>query len=128
MNVRAVIYEYQDRPFRYGDDCCVFVGKCLEAAGLDNPMRYFAYADEGEAHEVIAQYGTLSDAITAALGEPIDRADVQENDVVVVEQHGQQIAGIVHRTDVGLRCVMRTERGIIDWPVERAVTVWRAHG
>ena len=125
--MRSVIYEHYGKPFRYGDgDCCAFVGKCLESAGKPNPMRFFAYANEAEAREIIAQYGTLSDAITAVMGDPIpDVRDVQENDVVVVSQLGEQIAGIAHRTDMGLRCVMRTKRGVVDWPIDRALQAWR---
>lgn len=125
--MRAVIYAHYGKRFRYGvSDCCAFVGQCLEAAGLDNPMRLFAYDNEAEAREIIAQYGTLSDAITAVMGDPIpDIRDVQENDVVVVSQLDEQIAGIAHRTDMGLRCVMRTKRGVIDWPIDRALQAWR---
>ena len=124
--MREVIYKYQQQPFRYGDaDCCAFVGECLEAAGRDNPMRRFSYSGETQAKEIIENYGSLEMAIRAVLGEPINVKDAAENDVVIVEQHGEQIAGIVHRTALGLRCVMRTQNGVIDWPLHRAVRIWR---
>lgn len=128
MNPRQVIYEHQSRPFDYGEnDCCSFVGQCLEAAGLDNPMRLFSYAGQTEAEEIISQYGSLSDAITAALGDPMaDPLYARENDVVIVRQGTEEIAGIVHRTDVGLRCVMRTRNGVVDWPLCRASMAWSA--
>lgn len=129
MSVREVIYKYRNRPFTYGDaDCCAFVGECLTASGGDNPMRLFAYRDEDEAREVIAQYGSLEAAITATLGDPFPIIDAKENDVVLVEQYGEQIAGIVHRTDLGLRCVMRTRKGVVDWPLVRGIRAWRPHG
>jgi hypothetical protein len=102
------------------------VGECLAAAGKDNPLRFFSYNNEAEAEEVIAQYGSLANAITATLGDPIPVTEAQLNDVVVVEQFGRQITGIVHETDLGLRAVMRTTKGVVDWPLRRAIAAWRA--
>jgi hypothetical protein len=126
MSVRQVIYGYQRRPFRYGgDDCCSFVGQCLEAAGRGNPMRLFAYDNEEEAEEIIAQYGSLTAAITATLGDPMGNPlKAVENDVVVCTQGKQEIAGIVHNTGLGLRCVLRTKSGVVDWPLCRASAAW----
>ena len=127
MSVREVIHKYARIPFRYGADCCTFVGECLEAAGLRNPMRDISYEGEGEATEIVSSYGTLSDAITAHMGKPLDDvADARENDVVVCLTAGDEIVGIVHVTDVGVRCVLRTKHGVVDWPLQRAQRAWRA--
>ena len=125
MSVRQLIYKYQQKPFRYGADCCTFVGECLEAAGRDNPMRQFTYAGQKEAETIIAKYGSLTDAITAVLGEPMPNPlDAVENDVVIVRQKDEEIAGIVHHTGLGLRCVVRTKNGVVDWPLCRANSAW----
>ena len=127
MSAREVIHKYARLPFRYGLDCCTFVGECLEAEGLRNPMRDILYEGEGEATEIISSYGTLSDAITAHLGPPLDHVlEARENDVAVCVLGGDEIAAIVHATDAGVRCVLRTERGVVDWPLRRAARVWRS--
>lgn len=124
----SVVMEYTHLPFEYGtSDCCSFVGRCLENAGKDNPMLALNYHGEVGALGVIAEFGGLGEAVSHFLGEPRDdTADAEEGDVVLCSFHGEEIVGIVMRCGMEqeLRCVLRTERSLVDWPLNRAEQVW----
>lgn len=126
MSASGVIIRYALEDFEYGrSDCCQFVGKCLESVGRNNPMRQFVYTDEYGANNAIAHYGSLSDAITHFFGDPIDVDDADNFDVAVTVCRGQQIAGLVYTTMAGKRIVLRTPKSVVDWPIDRAIAVWR---
>lgn len=124
-----VIDEYQREPFVWGEsDCCTFVGDCLDHLERFNPMFLLYYNGKREAVRVIRSFGSLSDAITFFFGEPIDPLYAREGDIVVCESDGEQISGIVMRTDSGMRCVLRTKTGLVDWRIDRAIKAWRSDG
>lgn len=127
MRLRDTVFASYDRPFEYGvSDCCQFVGGCLEGMGKRNPMRLLDYDNETDADRIIARFGGLAAAITAHVGDPLaDPLLATEGDVVICECRGTPLAGIVLRTDLGLRCVLRTPKGVVDWPLERATMAWR---
>ena len=130
MTVAEVIDRFARHRFEYGAaDCCAFVGACLEAAGKINPMRKIEYTNEDDARAIIAMYGSLSHAVTAYMGSPLESPEQAEvDDVVLCHAGGEQIVGTVQRVNGERRCLLRTEDGVIDWPLRRAVRAWRAHG
>ena len=124
MTIGEVIMRYSRKPFSYGADCCQFVGECLESIGKYNPMRELEYGSEREAYEIIESHGTLADAITHYFGDPIPVDDARPGDVVVAESGGRQLAGIAVLTHEP-RMVVRTEKGVTDWSLGRALFAWR---
>lgn len=119
----AVIEKYSRTPFRYGADCCQFVGECVESLTGRNPMEQFDYGSQAEAEAIIASYGGLEAAMRAVLGEPYDGA--KTGDVCLLRVNGQELAGVV----MGDRAVYRTSKTYLtDIPVERAEVVWCTDG
>ena len=117
--MRAVIEKYAGQSFRYGADCCQFVGECVESLTGDNPMKAFSYSDESEAYEIINSYGSLEKAITATLGEPYD--GFKDGDVCLIEQTGgRQIAAVAYEN----RVIARVKSGLMDYPRGYAKKVW----
>lgn len=117
--MRNIIDKYSRRPFRYGADCCAFVGECVEANTGCNPMERFTYSTEDEANQIISEFGDLEAAITATLGEP-HNDEPKNGDVCVFPNAGRQIAGIVYKN----RIVARTQSGVMDYPLDWALNFW----
>lgn len=116
--IADVIHKYQALPFRYGNDCCAFVGDCLAELTGKNPN--YDYSTEAEAEALIEKHGGLEGAITSVLGPPI--ADTpRDGDVVLIDNGARQVAGIVYRN----RLVCRVASGLVDLDLERAKRVWR---
>lgn len=114
-----VVRKYDGLPFRYGLDCCQFVGECLESLNGHNPMIAFNYRDRREADKIINSYGSLLDAVTATLGEPTGTG--ADGDVALFDQpDGSQIVGIVHRG----RVLVRAPAGLVMWDVGAASALW----
>lgn len=114
-----IIQKYTGVPFSYGQDCCQFVGECVEAVTGRNPMNRYHYGSEGEALDIIAQYGDLCAAITANLGEPYD--GFKDGDVCLVEsESGEQIAGVAWQG----RVIVRAKRDLMDLPRTHVKYVW----
>lgn len=117
--MREVLIKYVDRPFTYGDDCCTFVGACVESVTGKNPMDNFHYSNRREADQIIDTYGSLEAAITATLGEPYDGC--KDGDVCTLDANdGTEAAGVIYRE----RVVARVANGLMDYPLERAKRVW----
>ena len=117
--MKDVIRKYVDMPFEYGNDCCAFVGECVESITGDNPMNVFNYQTEAEAAALLGVYGGLERAITATLGQPYD--DIKDGDVCLINSNdGRHAAGIVFQG----RIVARVANGLMDYPLERALRVW----
>ncbi len=116
-----LLHKWAQTPFDYGRaDCCQFVAECVSELRGYNPMRCFSYDDEKSANKIIEQYGSLREAVTAVLGDPID--DPVDGDVALMEINGRQLAAIVYRD----RCIFRTESGnIADVPASHAVCYWK---
>lgn len=72
---------------------------------------------------IINEHGSLLDAICACLGrQPETKGQPGPGDLVLCEMHdGEQIAGIA----LERRLVIRTPRGISDWPIEWARAYWK---
>jgi hypothetical protein len=114
-----VIHRYQSEPFKYGKDCCQFVGDCVEAVTGKNPTKGFEYRNKREALRLIASYGSLLDLFVAHLGKPYDGH--KDGDICIrLQPDGEYIAGVVYRN----RMLVRTENGVTDWPLEYALAVW----
>lgn len=116
--VFAVIQKYDCLPFRFGDDCCQFAGDVIEAITGSNPMDRFSYSSEAEANDIISSFGGLKSAITNTLGEPDGL--LQSGDIALVKFLGIVGAGVVYKD----RLVVRTQRGVMDYPLDRAVCSW----
>jgi len=118
--VRAVIDRYAGLPFRWGLDCCQFAGECMAAVGGHNPMDGLNYDDEASAQALIDRHGGMRAALLAVFGEPYDGC--KNGDVLYVSRCGVEMAGVVYRG----RCVVRTQQGLMDWPIEWASLVWES--
>ena len=120
MTIREVIDEWAERPFSYGQDCCQFAGAVIEAITGRNPMDRFTYRNEAEALAIIAEHGSLFDAMQATLGEPYD-GPFKDGDVTVHNMlNGQQIAGAVYCGE----SIVKTKTSVMNWPIEWAKAVW----
>ena len=124
MSVHEVVTKYSLLPFRFGFDCCTFVGDCLDELGRENPMHELTYGNEREAMKIIAGHGSLRAAITHYFGEPIED-EPADGDVALVEYEGREVAGLVLTTWNGARIILRTEKGVTDWAADRALCFWR---
>lgn len=117
--MKEVIAKYEAMPFRYGADCCQFVGECVESLRGYNPTNEFSYRTKDEADELIAGYGSLEDLCTTQFGPPCFYP--KDGDIALYDQiDGSQIVGIVSGDDVILRAV----RGLVRWPLIDAKKVW----
>ncbi len=133
MSVHSVINRWAKVPFSYGADCCQFAGEVIQEITGRNPMDQIAeYGSEREADAVIQSYGGLRAAVTATLGEPIAVAQARDGDPLLVDLRtfhprmadliGDEMIGVYWKS----RIVVRTTRGITDWPTAWAICAWRA--
>ena len=117
--MRSVIDKYADLPFRYGQDCCQFVGECIEATTGKNPIAALAYFDEREAYAIIDMYGDMEGAMRHFLGKPYDGH--KDGDACLIDNNGgRQAAAVIYRD----RVVARVNNGLMDYPLDRALMVW----
>lgn len=118
--IMRIIRRYENVPFKYGVDCCAFVGDCVEELTGNNPMCNFSYDDEDTAYQIIDSFGTLEDAISATLQRlPYD--GLKTGDICVIDSgDGRQAAGIIY----GDRIVARVKTGLMDYPLSRALAIW----
>jgi len=116
-----VIQKFEDRPFEYGQDCCTFVGECVESAVGVNPMAGFDYVDEETAYDIIYSYGDLIDAINATVG-PFedDNYTPEDGDIAIIVAGGRQIAAVVFSG----RLLIHGSDTVVDLPMARAKAVW----
>lgn len=120
MTPLRLMLDWSNRPFRYGEDCCQFAASFIEMRTGHNPMVDFIYSNKKEALALIAKYGSLEDAITETLGEPIPVTEAKELDVLLADTDNGPAAGILYNG----RCVIRTPTGLMDWPLEFARLAW----
>lgn len=114
-----VIRKWEQIPFSYGSaDCCQFVGECVEAVTGENPAKRFAYSTETEAYEYITRCGGLQGLLTDLFGQPDGLR--REYGVALTTCTGREMAGFIWKD----RLIVRTMKGITDWPVSRALAVW----
>lgn len=120
VSVRSVIDAWSSKPFSYGEDCCQFVGACIESITGENPAKQFTYSTESEAREIISAHSDLYGLFSSLFGEPAS-GPFQDGDVTVHDMtNNEQIAGVIYRG----RAVVRTRTGLVDWPIESAKAVW----
>ena len=120
MTVAQVIEQWQGRPFEWATtDCCQFVGACIEAVTGRNMAELVDYDSETDARALISEAGGLAAVVSSVLGEPLERAPGND-DVVLVNDGTQDIVGFVWQE----RIVLRTPKGLSDWPLERAEVAW----
>ena len=118
--MREVIDKYAGLPFRYGEDCCTFAGECVEALTGSNPMSRFSYSSEDEANEILDAYGGIEAAIRDVLGEPYEGH--RDGDVCLIDSNdGRQAAAIIYRG----RVVARVKGGLMEYPLNRALMIWK---
>lgn len=117
--MRDILLKYSSKPFRYGDDCCAFVGDCLKQMTGKNPAEGLRYKTKAEADAIIEKHGSLEAAISFYLGSPYD--GIKDGDVCLLPTNdGDVAAGIVFNG----RIVARVARGLMDYPLDRAIKVW----
>jgi hypothetical protein len=117
--MRAVIDKYAALPFRYGQDCCSFVGECIESITGSNPIAHLNYQDRPSAYAIIDRYGDLEGAMRHYLGEPYDGH--KDGDACLIDNNGGELAAAVIYKG---RVVARVKGGLCDYPLERALMVW----
>ncbi len=118
--IENVISRWQSRPFEYGSaDCCQFAGECIESITGNNPMERFSYQGRRGALALIRSHGSLPDLIASVLG-PEKVEPARDGDIVTVTSGGRDIVGFVW----GGSIILRTEPGLVDWPLSKAVHAW----
>lgn len=117
--MRSVIDKYSGLPFRYGQDCCQFLGECIESLTGRNPMHKIQYSSQTEAQTILDRYGDLEGAMRHFLGEPYDGH--KDGDACLMNNNGGELAaGVIYRD----RVVARVKSGLMDYPISRALMVW----
>lgn len=121
-----VLTKYANLPFDWNGsaDCCAFAGELTKAFHGQDYMSQFSYSNKAEALKAIREHGDLVGAITSVMGDPrpVDEVRLQEGDVLVAKQVDDSWIPGVYLMN---RMVVRTESGIIDWPIEYAEYMWR---
>ena len=117
--MKAVINKYAGLPFRYGQDCCQFVGECIEAITGKNPIVGLTYSDEREAYAIIDRFGGLENAMRHFLGEPYDGH--KDGDACLMDNNGGRLAAaVIWRNEV----IGRVGNGLMNYPLNRAKIIW----
>ena len=117
--MRTVIDKYAGLRFRYGQDCCQFVGECIQAITGKNPIGALIYSDEREAYAIINRFGDLEGAMRHFLGKPYDGH--KDGDACLMDNNGGRLAAaIIWRNEV----IGRVENGLMNYPLDRAKLVW----
>ena len=117
--MRSVVDKYSGLPFSYGQDCCQFVGECIESITGVNPIEDLHYSTEAEAIKIIKKHGGMQEVITHYLGEPYDGC--KDGDACMIDNNnGELAAAMIYKG----RVVARVESGLMDYPIERALMVW----
>ena len=98
--VEAVL-TWQERPFVYGEsDCCQFVSFVYKQSGDHNYMPH-SYQGRHEADLLLAQYGSLSNAVNSALDRCHVRLDwLREGDLALCTDNDVETLGIVMSSKV----------------------------
>jgi len=121
-----LLQTYAERPFDWKGqaDCCAFANEVMEVFHGKDFMAEFIYANKAEAIREIRKHGDLVGAITHVMGPPMDAdpSEMRDGDVLVAKQEdGEWIAGFCF---LGVM-VVKNKNGVIDWPLEAAIYMWR---
>ena len=123
-----VIEDYKHTEFVWGtSDCVCFAADCIKAiTGFDFLKDYRgAYSDEESATRLIAQFGTIEEAVVLHLEPlkptPCDIRSAMRGDLVFLEINGKLSCGIW----IG-RCALAPmpDRGLYEVPREFVKTCW----
>lgn len=91
-----VIDAHEYAEFAWGvNDCCIFAARCVDAmtGTLHEIDLSEAYSDEASALAYIAAHGSLADALTHHLGEPVGGRALR-GDVVMCANGGTPCVGV----------------------------------
>ena len=129
----AEIEASRRRPFAWGtNDCCQFVGRCVEAMTGENPAARWtgSCSTAAEAEGVLEGLGGgLLSAWSAVLGATIRPAFARRGDVVLIRDGNNVIVAIVDLSGERAVSVVEGEAGTGDvicfFPMDRAVVAWR---
>ncbi len=120
--LRETIDRYSLEPFEYGrSDCCTFAVECWVAVHGASPLADMGWDNAAEADAILAEHGSLYGAIVSVLGAPLEAGDEPHTgDVALVNYNGKQLAAVV----AGNMLLVRTEKGLMEWPLKWATAIW----
>ncbi len=123
--LREVIDRYSVEPFEYGiSDCCTFAAECWCAVYGYSPLADLGWDNKADADAILAKHGNLYAAIVHALGAPLStNAEARTGDVALVYYNGTRLAAVV----AGSVLLVRTETGLMEWPLRWATAIWSAN-
>lgn len=114
---------HADRAFEWGqNDCCLFVARVVDAmCDTDLEVRIGReYSDETTALRLIHLHGSLADAVSVYLGQPVE-ARATRGDPVMVRGEVDHAMGICS----GLYVVAMGQGGIMQIPRSEILKVWK---
>lgn len=124
IKLALAISEARTKEFKYGDfDCMLFAADIVKAmTGVDYAERFRGrYDSEKGAYEIIEEYGTPVDLLTAVIGSPpIHPAQAMRGDVVLAELP-LPTAGVC----MGVACAFPTAKGLRFLPRSVITHAWR---
>jgi hypothetical protein len=120
-----VVAEALDRPFDWAThNCCTFARDVVLAiTGVDYLPSLEGVDSVRSAMRAVQPYGSLSDAVTSVLGEPVPPETAQYGDILLVpdtEGVGDSI-GVC----VGPSVLVPGKQGLVRAPISRATQAWR---
>ena len=131
--LHSFLLERAGKPFEWGvNDCCLFPADAIEAfTGVDLAAEFRGrYTSEAEAFALIKSV-TGAEGVEAAAAYCAERACLlertnplmaQRGDLVVLENEGRMIAGIVHLN--GRQAVTVAEDGLVLLPLTAVRRAW----
>lgn len=118
---RDALHDHAGRPTRFGHyDCVSFVAGVLKD-GLDLDLQPYPYFDRRSAIATIRKLGGFEEAVSSALGQPCDAADVVDGDVVMVQGMNGRIVGLI----VNDMVVVKAPHGVHRLFKEAIITAWK---
>lgn len=124
-SIVEAVSAWQERPFVYGEsDCCQFVSFVYKQSGDHNFMPH-SYHGRREAELLLAQYGSLSSAVSSVLDRCHVRCDwLREGDLALCIDNNVETLGIVMSSKVIV--TIRGSDGKINFlPWNSTVCGWR---
>ena len=125
VKLTEFVKQRRDVPFEWGtNDCCLFVSDAaLAMTGIDPAVDFRGkYKTELGAMRAIKKqgYDSIESVLTGVFGEPVSKLSVRRGDVVLFENAGRDIAGLMFG-DV----LAPGENGIEAFSPLEIKTVWR---
>ena len=114
------------RPFCWGEnDCCLFAADAIRALTGRDPAGDYRrrYASAAQAAKLLQRLGGI-EAIPGTAGfEEVAVAFARRGDVVLAENDGNLLLGVVDMT--GRRIAVPGAQGLVFLPLESALKAWR---